>query len=186
MGRKIKIVENCIRIYDDVISKHWCEDTIKSFEETSTDRYSNGHKEFNQLEIWDQPEWHDTKLKFLNLMQTSMVKFMEDVKIDTSHFPQSLEPEHITIKKYTDNGKDQFAEHVDVTDSVHTAKRFLVFILYLNDCKGGETYIPRYNISSQPKQGRLLMFPPFWTHPHMGKKVQKGNKYVMMSYLRMK
>ena len=179
-------MENCIRIYDDVISKHWCEDIIKSFEETSTDRYSNGHKEFNQLEIWDQPEWYDTKLKFLNLMQTSMVKFMEDVKIDTSHFPKSLEPEHITIKKYTDNGKDQFAEHVDVTDSVHTAKRFLVYILYLSDCKGGETYIPRYDISSQPKQGRLLMFPPYWTHPHMGKQVQKGNKYVMMSYLRMK
>ena len=179
-------MENCIRIYDDVISKHWCEDIIKSFEETSTDRYSNGHKEFNQLEIWDQPEWYDTKLKFLNLMQTSMVKFMEDVKIDTSHFPKSLEPEHITIKKYTDNGKDQFAEQVDVTDSVHTAKRFLVYILYLSDCKGGETYIPRYDISSQPKQGRLLMFPPYWTHPHMGKKVQKGNKYVMMSYLRMK
>ena len=66
-------MENCIRIYDDVISKHWCEDIIKSFEETSTDRYSNGHKEFNQLEIWDQPEWYDTKLKFLNLNLNSFV-----------------------------------------------------------------------------------------------------------------
>ncbi len=115
-----------------------------------------------------------------------MDKFMKDVKIDTKHFTKDIDIEGITIKKYTDNGKDEFGEHVDVIEPVYSVKRFLVYILYLSDCEGGETYIPRYDISSQPKQGRLLMFPPYWTHPHMGKKVQKGNKYIMMSYLRMK
>ena len=179
-------MENCIRVYDDVISKQWCEDIIKLYEKSRAKNYSNGHKEFSMLEILDLPEWQNTRAKFINVMLTYMDKFMKDVKIETKHFTKDIDIEGITIKKYTDNGKDEFGEHVDVIEPVYSVKRFLVYILYLSDCEGGETYIPRYDISSQPKQGRLLMFPPYWTHPHMGKKVQKGNKYIMMSYLRMK
>ena len=55
---------------------------------------------------------------------------------------------------------------------------------YLSDVEeGGETSIPRYNIKCKPKAGRLLMFPPYWTHPHQGEKVIKGTKYIMMTYL---
>ena len=34
-----------------------------------------------------------------------------------------------------------------------------------------------------PRATRLLVFPPFWTHPHAGLKPISGPKYVMMSYL---
>ena len=83
------------------------------------------------------------------------------------------------------NDEDQFKVHVDVVRSMgDSAKRFLVFILYLSDVEeGGETSIPRYNLKVKPKQARLLMFPPFWTHPHKGEKVIKGTKYTIMSYL---
>tara|TARA_B100000902_G_scaffold124738_1_gene124528 strand:+ start:34 stop:573 length:540 start_codon:yes stop_codon:yes gene_type:complete len=179
-------MESCVRVYDDVISKQWCEDIIKSYENSRADNWQTWNKEFTMLEIRDLPEWQDTREKFVNLMLTYMGKFMKDVNIETKHFTKDIDIEHITIKKYTDNGKDKFGEHVDVIEPVFSVKRFLVFILYLSDCEGGETCIPRYNIKSQPKQGRLLMFPPYWTHPHNGEKVKKGNKYIMMSYLRMK
>ncbi len=59
--------------------------------------------------------------------------------------------------------------------------------MYLSDVEEcGETDLFRQKIRCKPKAGRLLMFPPYWTHPHNGEKVKKGNKYIMMSYLRMK
>ena len=64
-------------------------------------------------------------------------------------------------------------------DSLH---RTLLWMVYLNDVEeGGETSIPRYNIKCKPKAGRLLMFPPYWTHPHQGEKVIKGTKYILMT-----
>ena len=42
---------------------------------------------------------------------------------------------------------------------------------------------PKPNIWVKPRAGRLLVFPPFWTHPHAGLKPLSGPKYVMMSYL---
>ena len=39
-------------------------------------------------------------------------------------------------------------------------------------------------ISVTPKAGRLLMFPPVWTHLHAGRKVTGDtSKYIVGSYL---
>ena len=199
--------ENCVRIYDDVIDKEWCNKVIELFENSKTERFNTGHKEYNELDIDNLPEVRgemglpkidylgksyipvvkDIKEKFIQIMKTHMDRYMKDVNIDKLHFPPLIDMENIRIKKYTDNGKDQFGEHVDVlkgSKKYFSSKRFLVFILYLSDVEeGGETTMLRYNIKCKPKIGRLLMFPPFWTHPHKGEKVIRGTKYIIMSYL---
>ena len=39
---------------------------------------------------------------------------------------------------------------------------------YLNEeCEGGETYFDRQNLKVKPKTGDVLIFPSFWTHPHL-------------------
>ena len=189
-------IENCVRSYDNVIDNEWCNNVIDLFEKSKPKSFNTGHKEYTELDIDNLPEirsemglplqpFKDIKEKFLELMKTNMNRFMKDVGIDKLHFPPVIDMENIRIKKYTDNGKDQFGEHVDVLRSKGpSSKRFLVFILYLSDVEeGGETSIPRYNLKVKPKQARLLMFPPFWTHPHQGEKVIKGTKYTIMSYL---
>ena len=78
--------------------------------------------------------------------------------------------------------KDEFKEHVDVMDYA-SAKRFLVFFLYLNNNTGGLTEFPEYDTMITPKAGRLLMFPPLWTHKHIGHKPLEQPKYIVGSYL---
>jgi len=58
-----------------------------------------------------------TNEDFQRVMKTNMNRFMKDVGIDKLHFPPVIDMENIRIKKYTDNGKDQFGEHVDVLRS---------------------------------------------------------------------
>ena len=177
--------ESCVRYYDRVVSKEWCNKVIDLFEQSKTDTFNSDRKSFTELDIEGKEEFREIKETYIRVLKQNLQHFMKEVNIENHHFPPVIDMENIRIKKYTDNGKDVFKNHVDVLRSQGpSSKRFLVFIMYLSDVEeGGETSIPRYNIKCKPKAGRLLMFPPFWTHPHQGEKVIKGTKYQMMTYL---
>ena len=177
--------ESCVRYYDRVVSKEWCNKVIDLFEQSKKDTFDNDRKSFTELNIEGKEEFKDIKETYIRVLRQNLQHFMKEVNIENHHFPPIIDMENIRIKKYTDNGKDVFKNHVDVLRSQGpSSKRFLVFIMYLSDVEeGGETSIPRYNIKCKPKAGRLLMFPPFWTHPHQGEKVIKGTKYQIMTYL---
>lgn len=81
------------------------------------------------------------------------------------------------VKKYRNNGEDEFASHYDVDGEVLT--RTLAIIWYLNDVEGGETEFTDKNISITPQAGTCLLFPPFWTHIHRAKKPINTHKYTL-------
>ena len=103
-------------------------------------------------------------------------------KIKEKQWPERFGFEEIRFKRYLPNDKDEFKEHVDVGDYA-SARRFLVFFLYLNDNYGGHTSFSEYDTVVQPKTGRLLMFPPTWTYLHTGHKPLNTSKYIIGSYL---
>ena len=177
--------ESCVRYYDRVVSKEWCNKVIDLFEQSKKDTFDNDRKSFTELNIEGKEEFKDIKETYIRVLKQNLQHFMKEVNIEEHHFPPVIDMENIRIKKYEANGKDVFKNHVDIIRSQGpSSKRFLVFIMYLSDVEeGGETSIPRYNIKCKPKAGRLLMFPPFWTHPHQGEKVIKGTKYQIMTYL---
>ncbi len=72
-----------------------------------------------------------------------------------------------------------FDWHVD-----EDGRRRLALIFYLNDdFDGGGTEFERQQLTIRPRRGSLLMFPPFWTHPHRGQPVTRGRKYIVTSFL---
>jgi hypothetical protein len=73
-------------------------------------------------------------------------------------------------------------DHVDVGDSI-SARRFLVFFLYLNDvAEGGETEFPDLDLTISPECGKLLVFPSIWTYLHRGNVPISNDKYILGSY----
>ena len=200
------MTETCVRIYDDVVSKEWCKETIDMFEKSKKgfdpnnpdkkfdERYENPDfadvksltKSFTEICLEGKDEWIDIKKTFLTACQQHFHKFIKDVGIEKHHLPVLIDTENVHFKKYEANNLDVFKNHVDVIRTGPLSKRFLVFIMYLSDVEeGGETNLIRQNIKCKPKAGRLLMFPPYWTHPHQGEKVIKGTKYILMTYLHM-
>ena len=99
---------------------------------------------------------------------------------------EMLLPETIRV-----HNKDEFKFHVDVQDYA-SARRFLVYFWYLNTVEeGGETCFQlnrqhEIEVKVQPQTGRLLMFPPMWTHPHVALPPISGPKYIMSAYLHYK
>jgi hypothetical protein len=102
-------------------------------------------------------------------------------------WPRQFGYEQFRMKRYLPNGRDQFGLHTDV-GSYASARRFLAFQWYLNTPnQGGET---GFGINPDKPEliipaisGRLLMFPPLWTHPHWGAQVQQSPKYIVTGYL---
>lgn len=65
------------------------------------------------------------------------------------------------------------------------SQRQLVAIWYLNDVPGpgGETEFPLQEILVKPEAGKLVLFPPFWTHPHRAVTLAHGVKYIATTWI---
>ena len=74
--------------------------------------------------------------------------------------------------------------HVDAGPGAFS-ERQLVAIWYLNDVPGpgGETEFPLQGVSIRPQQGKLVLFPPFWTHVHRGVTLEQGVKYIATTWI---
>lgn len=74
---------------------------------------------------------------------------------------------------HIDGGSHQFAD------------RQLVALWYLNDVEspGGETEFRYQEIKVTPVEGKLVLFPPFWTHEHRAVTVEKGTKYIATTWV---
>lgn len=174
-----------IKTYDKVISQDICNELIAKFEasqdqQTRTE-YEN-HRYFTEININQHKDWEGMVNGLYATLKPYIERYKNDCKIQFNQWPDKFGFEQIRFKKYNADGVDEFKSHVDVGDYA-SAKRFLVFFLYLDDNKKGETGFDEYNIKVQPKPGRLLMFPPLWTYLHTAYKPVDKPKYIIGSYL---
>ncbi len=74
--------------------------------------------------------------------------------------------------------------HID-GGSHEFSQRQLVAVWYLNDVEGpgGETEFAYQDVRIKPEEGKLLLFPPFWTHEHRGVTLQQGVKYIATTWV---
>lgn len=88
------------------------------------------------------------------------------------------------IQKTSPGGK--YVWHIENNQSSQcfetgSAARSLTYIIYLNDVEedcGGCTGFLYQKIKVQPKAGRIVVFPPYWTHVHAGHPLLSGVKYI--------
>ena len=84
------------------------------------------------------------------------------------------------IQKYNP-GEAYYRLHCenDWSGCAEIKRRILVWMIYLNDVtEGGHTTFPAQNKKFQPREGDLLMWPAFFTHPHHGIVSKTQTKYI--------
>lgn len=178
--------ENFIRTYDDLISPEVCQQIISAFEmnpDQHEDVVFGNHRSFKQINLQQHDDtWKPFSEMLQKVFYDSIGVYMRDCDIQRRMFPEEFAFENFRLKRYLPNESDHFDDHVDV-GNYDSARRFLVFFLYLDDNLGGHTDFPQFDISVQPKAGRMVMFPPMWTHLHAGRKPIDKPKYIIGSYL---
>tara|TARA_B100000131_G_scaffold67694_2_gene63999 strand:+ start:329 stop:895 length:567 start_codon:yes stop_codon:yes gene_type:complete len=93
--------------------------------------------------------------------------------------PWSLQQGY-NIQKYIPGGGYPFA-HCE-TSGPTCADRVLVWMIYLNtvedDDYGGGTYFQNYQKAIKAVEGRLVIWPAYWTHTHHGIISKNKTKYI--------
>jgi hypothetical protein len=180
-----------IKYYENVLPGRYCHEIIQKFEDNPQQQektYLKDHRSFTEININKHANWTQVMNKLLDTMQDYLGHYKKDFGIDDMSWPSQLGYEQFRIKRYLPGTEDEFKFHVDVQDYA-SARRFLVFFWYLNTVEeGGETCFQmnrqrEIELKVQPQTGRLLMFPPMWTHPHVALPPISGPKYIIGGYL---
>jgi hypothetical protein len=141
-----------------------------------------GHREFDEVNLNNfREQTLKMQLDVYKRFDDILEKYKQDVKVHEKALPEKSAWEELRIKRYR-AGIGNFLDHVDVGDSI-SARRFLVFFLYLNDvAEGGETEFPDLDLTISPECGKLLVFPSIWTYLHRGNVPISNDKYILGSY----
>tara|TARA_B100001996_G_scaffold377285_1_gene359690 strand:+ start:2670 stop:3233 length:564 start_codon:yes stop_codon:yes gene_type:complete len=182
--------ENYVKIYHNAVPDVFCDKLVEKYENNPQQYYHQDRKNearnwrmsFSQIHLQDHDIWKDDVKYLMDTYQMYIRQYREDCDIIDNMWPLKYSFETIRMKRYLPNNKDMFGNHVDVTD-YKTARRFLVFFLYINDNEAGETSFSKLNFNASCKKGSLLMFPPLWPWLHAGEKPINKPKYIVGSYL---
>lgn len=187
-------INHYIRSYENYFPDYYCDQLVKTYDEVWEEEQEKIRKlslcsnctqcDCNRVDIMQHSKFERDKIIVSNMFNSVIPTYKKDTLIQNFQLPDLYGFENIKIKKYTVGTEQQFRDHVDVADHA-SAKRFLAFMVYLNDdFEGGETVFNLSELTIKPKKGMLLMFPPLWTYLHHANKVTAGNsKYFIGSFL---
>tara|TARA_R110000765_G_scaffold410667_1_gene509401 strand:- start:75 stop:656 length:582 start_codon:yes stop_codon:yes gene_type:complete len=190
-------MDNCVRIYDGVMTDEKCQYFVDKFEAhpEMQELQNNSHgKTLTMMSLMDNPDGHHFSFKedliFLNdMFMENVEKYKKDLDLKSYQFPNEFGIEAFKIKRYLPNTTDEFPAHIDVHNYAQ-ARRFLIMFVYLTDDVAGQTELEMASpyglfdmISSPCRRGSILMFPPMWPWVHAGKAPAENSKYIIGSYL---
>lgn len=169
-----------IKVFPETMAAAHCQALIERFEAASAQEScrADGRYSFSQLDV--SAEWPDQHKLLVPIFLSHFNQYQ--ATIQARFWPLRFSFEHLRLKRYLPDGRDQFPLHVDVMDQA-AARRFMTAIIYLNEPEGGETVFPGIDISVTPERGKLIVFPPLWLFPHAGLPPRSSAKYILHTYL---
>ena len=166
----------------------FCASVIQRFESNTQDQYAGrigqrvaqdiSIKRSTDLVVSGKPHWQDVDRALFKSLGTAIKEFRQQFTYfkgpfkDMGYGLQRTAPGEF-YHWHIDGGSHEFSQ------------RQLVAIWYLNDVTagGGETEFLYQNLKITPEAGKLILFPPFWTHEHRGVTLQQGNKYIATTWV---
>lgn len=165
-----------------------CQRMIERFEAASEEHYQGligqtlnkdqSIKRSTDLVLSGKPHWKDLDQTLFRSLGMAMREFRERYPFfkgpfkDMGYAIQRTSPGEF-YHWHIDGGSHTFSE------------RQLVAIWYLNDVPGpgGTTDFLFQDVRIKPETGKLLLFPPFWTHEHRGAVLENGVKYIATTWV---
>lgn len=177
-----------VQCFDHALESALCQQMIESFDSLSrfharNDRSSTTYlggsawTELNVSKVADA----SVETYFREQVTRHLALYNEHVAL-TLPVPPRNRLENLRIKRYSVDAGDRFQPHFDALD--YSSNRYMVFLWYLNDVmEGGETEFCDLGLRIEARQGRLLMFPPYWLFQHAGLPPRSNDKYIISTYL---
>jgi hypothetical protein len=166
----------------------FCDAVIERFEAQPEYQYAGrvgqlrtedpGVKRTTDLVVSNKPDWKDVDRMFFGSLAAAIKEFRETYP----YFKGPFKDEGYQVQRYRPG--EYYHWHVD-GGSHELSQRQLVVLWYLNDVPGpgGETEFLYQDVAVRPERGKLVLFPPFWTHEHRAAVLQTGVKYIATTWV---
>ena len=184
---------NLISIYDNALSSEECKSLIDYFE--SNDEYWSLRQEGMMFGDNIKKEWKDSEDRTLtmfndeyfndnivnHIIANSINIHIEKYKTENPEINMmdswAIRNEY-NLQKYKPGG-GYHKLHCENYNSGDHHTNVLVWMFYLNTVKdGGGTYFSNYDLTINAVEGRLILWPPYWTHMHKGVVSKTSHKYI--------
>jgi hypothetical protein len=165
-----------------------CRETVRRFEEKTDQQYAgrigggadqeSTVKKTTDLYISGREDWKDIDTH----LRRSLGQALREV---VKQFP------FFAVNRFKDLGYnlqryrpgEYYHWHVDSGPGEFMTRQ-LVALWYLNNVEaGGETEFDLQQVRVKPEEGKLVLFPPFWTHIHRAVTVETGVKYIATTWV---
>ena len=172
----------------DALPADICSEMIARFERHQDEQYpgrigqdagfDDSIKRSTDLVLSGKPHWKDLDRELFRSLSAALAEF----KQSWPFFDGPFKDMGYAIQR-TDAG-EFYHWHID-GGSHQFADRQLVAIWYLNTLvdQGGTTDFANQQVSIEAETGKLLLFPPFWTHLHRGATLLSGRKYIATTWV---
>lgn len=172
----------------NALSPELCEKAIQQFEVSQDEQYEGrigqlaehdlSIKKSTDLVVSGKPHWKEIDQALFRSIGQAILEFRKSY----TYFKGSFKDMGYAIQRTNPN--EHYHWHID-GGSHEFSQRQLVAVWYLNDVPGpgGETEFLFQDVRIKPEQGKLVLFPPFWTHEHRGVTLQKGVKYIATTWV---
>ena len=176
-----------IGIYDNALPSPQCKEVIQWIETQSLSKglgYGlKGKLQYNPKykDSWDISNNFSNK-NFVDLKIRHVLNKYTTSYRDSYPSLDLLDPwmvyDAYNIQKY-DPGGAYHLIHCENCGGPNDIKRVMAWMIYLNTVtdKGG-TYFSSYNKTIKAKEGRLVIWPAYFTHPHKGVVSKTQTKYI--------
>ncbi len=166
----------------------FCEEVIRRFEAQpeyhhsgrigQTQSQDTSIKKTTDLVVSNKEDWKDIDQMFFRCMAAALKEFRETYP----YFKGPFKDMGYQVQRYREG--EYYHWHID-GGSHEFSQRQLVALWYLNDVPGpgGETEFLYQGIKVTPEAGKLVLFPPFWTHEHRACRIEKGVKYIATTWV---
>jgi len=170
---------------EDAISHETCAEIIQMFEDHPEQQVQGitasgidlDKKRSIDLDMGGLPHWEQLDGVLFNSLSGVLADYPHQEWIAGRNIGDS----GYLLKRY--DAGNFYKLHFD-SDGKTLAGRQMVVIWYLNDdFDGGYTAFPQQDVEIVPKAGKIVTFPPFWTHMHEGQTVLNGTKYIATTWL---
>lgn len=178
-----------ISIFDDVLDKETCDKIIELYDlydsvhgSMKMEEFPGGHTPLtrNDTSIFCTEDLFPGVRNYIN--EIVWACFDEYKKEFFQAENISIDFDEVKIQKTPIRGGFH-SWHAEIVD-VGSINRCIVWMIYLNDVpeNEGETEFLWQKVRVQPKAGRVVMWPAFFTHHHRGNPVYTHPKYIVTGW----
>ena len=179
----------------NILPKTFCKEMIEKFESDSRRRpgevqsgaINHEVKKCTDLSIEGITGWGVESKRLNDAFNTAFIDYQNYLKlnifgeekadiVDSLFSGKNVVRNTFTFRKYQVG--DYFKWHIDYNPSI---SRICNFIIYLNDHEACTEFLNGKKI--KPEAGKIVFFPTTWVHAHCGQTIEKGNKYMVTSFI---